>query len=1331
MTDFPINDQRHSARQVTPSGLYVGNGDAEMRRLKDSGFPMPNNPVMARLEARKVASDLQSRGTVSDVQNRAAMAAMRQDRFRRAGSGGAMTRTAANTQMVLPKVRQPLGSLMDKGVPFNVHDPDELTELRRWCRLFYATHPLVPLLVDIYSKFPVMGLEFVCKDPEIEKFYTQMFMDDLNYEEFLPDGLLREYFMVGEVTALAHFNEDLGIWSSEEILNPDMVRVSKSLFVEQERVQLLVKDLVESLRTGPGGMALAGESPSEKYERSWEFQQLTKNYPEIISAAAQNDGLDISDALVSRMVNKAAWWDLRGTPHLLRSFRTLMLEESLNAAQDAVCIVAGQPILTDQGVENIEDVQTGSLVLTHQGRYRRVARTMVREADEPGVTLQWYYDRPLTLTGEHPVYVRRKVVRRGICAVCRTPIRDSHRGARRTVCDDHLASRVEPSGRLQRAVCCICGDKANAPKSNHCDLHDPDNQSYMEGFIRAAEVSAYDQVLHPDSPGEEKVTLNLWEHLDRSEWVSYDSEDPHLGLSGHDFFENAAYGTRYQMLRVLRAADVKQGDVVRKAALGSPVRPFPSEFKLTDDLLWLIGLHVADGHADSSGVRIMLGENEQHLVDRAVRTLRDSFGLDAAVRPAGNRSDGSAIRATNVQVYSQLVGVFFRAMCGAGKTKRFPSWVFTLSPEQTACLVGGWLDGDGTRDKEHVRGYAYQRHLQESVAWLIRRAGFVSTVHRDGHDRDHTGGNVGVIGCQSDNFADALCLPEMRSSVRQSAWPRRAYPADQGGYWAEVRSVDHHQVTATVYNLEVEEDHSYCAPIAVHNCDRLYAPMILATLGIENMGDGEPWIPDQAELEDLRDDIQSALAADFKLLCHNFGLNVTSVFGRESVPRFDTDYDRVDAQIMQSWGIGQGLIMGGSGDTYAGTAINREVCEQLMKSAQNKVVRHLRKRMEIVSEAQEFYDYDLKGGKRVPIYETVVEEDDETGEQYTVRVPKLLIPEVKFATLNLRDEATERNFVSQLKQLGVPISDKTLAINIPFEFEQELERQAQETIDKGLAQAEAMHVLQQMCDEQDYAYPPELTQHLMATLQLRQGLAQTEQLEDQTKMMDQQIAQASPAGMMGLLPGTTMQPLAGDAQQQSADQQPQAAPPAAGQQQVTATMHGPRAAGPSAFPPGGEVSSPGGSVEVIVPKNRQRPEESDEWRGSGELPGREPKEGSRRLPPVHLPGRGGASPRDIAKLANKLRGFKSGPSSYRRSYVADQSRVEQAIHRRAAAPVSVEKLVHDPGFYELLHAQGHEAEIVADWPEIVGGGAPESRKLLERLLEDYESITGTRPSRNF
>jgi hypothetical protein len=149
--------------------------------------------VQARVEAKQIAETVQ-RGGLTDLANRKASADMRRRRLasQRNGTatGSPMMRTAGGSdlEMALPKIRQPLGSLMDKGIPFNIEDPKELVELRRWCRLFFSTHDLVPLLIDIYSKFPVTGLEFVSKDPAITRVYEEMFLDELNYEEFLPDS---------------------------------------------------------------------------------------------------------------------------------------------------------------------------------------------------------------------------------------------------------------------------------------------------------------------------------------------------------------------------------------------------------------------------------------------------------------------------------------------------------------------------------------------------------------------------------------------------------------------------------------------------------------------------------------------------------------------------------------------------------------------------------------------------------------------------------------------------------------------------------------------------------------------------------------------------------------------------------------------------------------------------------------------------------------------------------------------------------------------------------------------------------------------------------------
>lgn len=811
---FTVTDKRG----VTPSGLVVGGADAEMRRLRSAGYSLPNSNTQARIAAAQVKERVSTPGQMqADMKNQAAQ--MRRSRMAN------MRRTGSDTSIALPKIRQPLSSLQDKNIPWNMSDPKEQTDARTWARLFYSTHDLVPLLVDIYAKFPVTGLEFQSKDPKIEQFYSEMFLNDLNYEEFLPDQLGREYFISGEVTTLAHFNESLGIWSSEEVLNPEMVRVSKSLFTEQERVQLVVKDMVEGLRNG-GPLGSAHESPSERKERTWEYQQLVKGYPEIIRAAEQDDGLDISEALWSRLVNKTSPWDTRGTPFLMRSFRTLMMEESLNAAQDAVA-------------------------------------------------------------------------------------------------------------------------------------------------------------------------------------------------------------------------------------------------------------------------------------------------------------------------------------------------------------------------------------------------------------------------------------------------------------------------------------------------DRLYAPLVLATLGIPDMGDGEPWIPDLSELADLREDFQSALAADFKLMVHHFGLKVESVFGRESVPRFDTDYDRIDAKLMQAWGIGQALIMGGTAaaGTYASSALNREVCEQLMAGFQRKVTRHIRKRMEIIAEAQEHYDYELKGGIRRPLYREVVEEDPETGEQRIVRLPKLLIPDIKFRSLNLRDESTERQFITDLKNMGVPISDKSLAVNLPVEWDQELQRQTEEMVSKQVAEAEAMAKTQKICDEKNIPYPAWLVQSLTQTLMLRQQLAQTKMLEGQEEMQDQQMAQMSPAGQLGLVPGT----------QDMSGVMPQGDPAAGG---GDSAMGGggmdPMAAMMmmGGGDPGGDPGEDMGGAEP--PRNRARPEISDEMQGGA------PRAASRR-----------SAKRSGKDAIRPLSKFETGPSSYGASRRASSDRVEAAIRRRevmARHPVAkVSDLIQDPEFYEMVNGIQYADQIQADWPEIENGGAQESARLLRDLVEQYTDATGIEP----
>lgn len=782
---FTVVDRRGR----TASGLQVGNLAATMTQLRSAG--LPNSPVQARVTAKQMQDMANTPGALADS-TRSVAAQMRRSRM------ASLQRTGSDIALAMPKNRQPLGTLIDKGIPIDIEDPEELKKARAWARLYYATHNLVPLLIDIYSRFPVTGLEFQADDPFIERFFSEMFLDDLDYEDFLPNAIGREYFISGEVTTLGHFDEELGTWASEEVLNPDMLRVSKSHFVEQERVQLLVKDMVENLRN-PGGTS---ESKSEQKQRTWELEQLKKYHPEILEAASQDDGLDIAEGLWSRIVNRVSPWDLRGTPPLMRSFGTLLSEESLNAAQGAIA-------------------------------------------------------------------------------------------------------------------------------------------------------------------------------------------------------------------------------------------------------------------------------------------------------------------------------------------------------------------------------------------------------------------------------------------------------------------------------------------------DRLYAPFILATLGIENMGDGEPWLPNRDDLDGLRDDMQTMMMADFRLMAHHMGLKIENIFGRESMPRFDQDYDRIQMQLMQSWGIGPALIQGGTAaaGTYASSALNREVCELNMKDFQRKATKHINKRSKVIAEAQMFYAYEKKGGIRIPQYRKVLRFNEETGREEVVKVPKLLTAKPVFRSLNLRDESTERQFYMDLKTEGVPISDKTLAINLETDPDLEIQRMSEESVNKLVAQAEAMGKAKAIIDaknrqlpvERQLPYPPDLIGYLNQTLVLRQQLAAANMAEDQAEMLEKQNDAMSPAGQLGILP-----PLPGQ-------------DPAAGS--------------PMGGPPPAEPAAP-----AEAPLNRARPPISDEMRAGAP---RAAKRSGRKKDAIR-----------------KVTWLESGPSSYGHRFTVSDETVERAVRRREMAarhPVArVSDLILDPGFFELLNSP-HEAQVLADYEEIRNGRAPESAAILRDLVQQYEDITGESP----
>jgi hypothetical protein len=238
--------------------------------------------------------------------------------------------------------------------------------------------------------------------------------------------------------------------------------------------------------------------------------------------------------------------------------------------------------------------------------------------------------------------------------------------------------------------------------------------------------------------------------------------------------------------------------------------------------------------------------------------------------------------------------------------------------------------------------------------------------------------------------------------------------------------------------------------------DRLYTPLILCKLGASatDLGTSVPWIPTDDDLENFEMALDAALAGDFRALIHNFAVEMEPVFGRENMPDLTADFERIEDRILQVFGLSRTFLMGaGEGETYAADALNKQLVEQLMTSYQKMLMRHFRERARVVAEAQEHYDYEERNGRRFVIMEEVLETDEETGEKRITEQPKLLVPDLKCAVLNFRDEDVTRQFVEAVRASGIPVSQRTRTRGLGIDLDEERERSQDEAVADIVAQA--------------------------------------------------------------------------------------------------------------------------------------------------------------------------------------------------------------------------------------------------------------------------------------
>ncbi len=246
---------------------------------------------------------------------------------------------------------------------------------------------------------------------------------------------------------------------------------------------------------------------------------------------------------------------------------------------------------------------------------------------------------------------------------------------------------------------------------------------------------------------------------------------------------------------------------------------------LSDDLLWLLGLYIAEGcSVDKDGdYRLLLSSDEQFL-QHAKEIFAKSFGVEFKYLT------GDSQRAPQIYADSKLLLYLFKhifQVVASSKEVRIPAWILQLPLVKLKYFLEGYREGDGTHTnylkKRELAFNTVSEGLATDLNYLLLRFGivsslgkYISNIKKRYPDKTYQFWRITI--CEVSDFN----ILNWDTGVVQKL------NAEKIGdlVWAKIRKINPVEVSDYVYDFSVEGYENFVAGngVCAHNT---YGPKML------------------------------------------------------------------------------------------------------------------------------------------------------------------------------------------------------------------------------------------------------------------------------------------------------------------------------------------------------------------------------------------------------------------------------------------------------------------------------------------------------------------------